>query len=362
MNVSKERLNNFSAGPAVLPLSVLEAVRENLFNYQGTGIGIMEMSHRSAPFEEIIQTAEKDLRELLGMDDSYAVLFTTGGATNQNSMVPMNLLGKGQTADYLVTGYWAERAMKEATKFGTIHVAGTSKDREYSYIPTEIKLSQAPAYVHFTSNNTIYGTQFSAEPEVGRNVLVCDASSDLLCRWIEIEKYGLVYAGAQKNLGTAGVTIVMMKRDLLSRTPANLPVLMDYNTYVKDGSMFNTPPTFSIYVSALVFKWIKQEGGLKVIEERNRKKAAILYQAIDSSEFFRGTAEKSSRSLMNITFRLPSEELEKRFIKEAESAGFSGLKGHRNVGGMRASIYNAFPAEGVTELTQFMKDFERRAG
>lgn len=355
-----KRAFNFSAGPAVLPLPVLERIRDNLLSYHGLGYGVMEMSHRSSEYEEILHTTVKNFTELLSLDDSYVVLFTTGGATQQSSMVPMNLLEAGKCADYIITGYWAEKAYKEAKKFGEIRVAATSQDKDFSYIPQEVNVSKDASYVHMTSNNTIYGTQFTTEPNVGQIPLVCDASSDLLHKKIDIKKYALIYAGAQKNLGPAGVTVVIMRKDLLKRSPANLPVLMDYNSYANAESMHNTPPTFPIYVVGEVLKWIKDEGGLVAIEARNRKKAAILYQMIDSSEFYRGTAEKEARSVMNVTFRLSSEELEKKFVAEAKAAGLAGLKGHKRVGGIRASIYNAFPTEGVEALVVFMKDFESR--
>ncbi len=358
----KERIHNFSAGPAVLPLPVLETLAENLYNYQNSGIGLMEMSHRSKEFEEILHTTEKNLRDLLQINDDYSVLFTTGGATTQFSAVPMNLLENGKVADYLITGIWAEKAFEEAKKFGQVRVAATSADKNYSYIPQKFNFSTAPAYVHFTSNNTIVGTQWFTEPDVGDRVLVCDASSDLLHKKIDITKYGLIYAGAQKNLGPSGVTLVIIRRDLLCRTPQNLPILMDYNTYDKNDSLYNTPPTLPIYVVGEVLKWIKNQGGLTVIEAQNRKKAALLYDFFDTSDFYTGTASKDSRSIMNVTFRLNNKDLEPNFLKTAEAAGFSGLKGHKTVGGFRASIYNAFPLAGVEALVSFMKQFKDSNG
>lgn len=357
-----ERLFNFNAGPAVLPVEVLETVKENLLNYQNTGIGILEMSHRAVDFENILNGCQSDLRELLDIDDDYSIIFTTGGATTQFSMIPMNLLPKGQTADYLVSGYWAKKALQEAKKFGEARAAGTSEDIKFKALPSTFDLSENPAYVHFTSNNTIAGSQWPEEPAVGSRTLICDASSDFLHKKVDLRKYGLIYAGAQKNLGPAGVTLVIIRKDLLSRVPANLPVMMDYKTYTDSNSLYNTPPAFAIYVVAEVMKWIKKTGGLKAMEQRNREKAGMLYEALDQSSFYRPVVEKGSRSLMNITFRLPDEKLEEEFAKEAKKNGLIGLKGHRSVGGMRASIYNAFPKEGVTALIAFMKEFERTKG
>lgn len=356
------RVYNFSAGPAVLPVEVVETVRDNLLNYQGSGLGVMEMSHRGAEFEAILATAEANLRELLDIPEDYAVLFTTGGATNQFSMVPLNLLAKGQTADYILTGVWSEKAVAEAKKFGEIHIAATSKDKNFNYIPSAFQYSKAPAYVHFTSNNTIYGTQFRTEPSGTAAPLVCDASSDVLHKKLDVRRYGVIYAGAQKNLGPAGITLVIMRRDLLERCPAGLPILLDYRTYAQNNSLYNTIPTFPVYVVGEVLKWIKAQGGLGAIEAANREKAELLYRAIDATDFYRGVAEKDSRSVMNVTWRLPSEELEKLFVKEANAQGLSGLKGHKSAGGIRASIYNACPRAAVEALVQFMKEFEEKRG
>ncbi len=356
------RVYNFSAGPAVMPLEVLETVRENILSYQGSGIGVMELSHRSKAFDEIIQSAEANFRKLLDVPADYAVLFLTGGASTQFSMVPMNLLQKGQTADYFVTGYWAERAAVEAKKFGEVNIAASSENKNHCYIPTDYRLSDNCSFVHYTSNNTIYGTQFHREPVVGERVLVCDASSDLLHKKVDVKKYGVIYAGAQKNLGPAGTTIVIIREDLLSRIPKNLPVMLDYNTHVKGRSVYNTPPTFPIYVVGEMFKWLLTIGGLGEIEKRNREKAKVIYDAIDGSSFYTGHAEKGDRSLMNITFRIKNNALEPVFLKEAQAAGFFELQGHRNVGGIRASIYNAFPLEGVVEFSKFMADFAQRNG
>jgi len=354
----KKRALNFNPGPAHLPVEVLNALGDSIFIYQNSCMGVLELSHRSLHFTEILKTLKKDLRKLLSIPDQYSILFTTGGATNQFSMVPMNLLSEGQTADYILSGSWAEKAYEEAQKFGNVQIAASSKDRNFSYIPTEVKNSSDSAYLHFTSNNTLYGTQFKTEPETGA-VLVCDASSDILSRKIDVAKYGLIYAGAQKNLGPAGVTLVIIRKDLLKRSSEKLPVMMNYNTYANSSSLYNTPPVFAIYVVGEVLKWIKREGGLAVIEKRNEDKAKILYDMIDSTDFYLGTAEKSSRSIMNVTFRLPNEELEKKFLQEAEANHFVGLPGHRSVGGVRASIYNAFPVEGVEKLVEFMKRFKK---
>lgn len=353
-----KRIFNFSAGPANLPLPVIEKAQQDLYSYEGSGIGVMELSHRSKAFDTIIQTAEANFRKLLDIKDDYSVLFLPGGGTLQFSMIPMNLLQSGQTADYIVTGYWAEKAYEEARTFGEVNLAASSADKNHCYIPSEFKLSSNSAYVHFTSNNTIFGTQFQREPDVGGRPLVCDASSDLLHKRIDVTKYGLIYAGAQKNLGPAGVTVVIIRNDLLGRSPKNLPVMLNYNTHVKSRSIYNTPPTFPIYIVGEVLKWIIFEGGLDVIEQRNRHKAKLLYSAIDSSKgFYKPHAEPSVRSLMNVCFRISDESLEPKFIKEAAAAGLNELAGHRNLGGVRASIYNACPVEAVTALAGFMKDF-----
>lgn len=356
----KERVYNFAPGPAVLPVSVLETVRDNILNYNGCGIGVMELSHRSPQFEEIIATAEKNLRELLSISEDYAVIFCGGGARTQFSAVPMNLLSAGSCADYLITGYWAEYAYKEAKRFAEVNVAASSKDDGFTFIPTNLQLSNNSVYLHFTSNNTIVGTQFAKEPEAGSCTLVCDASSDICSRPIDVSKYGIIYAGAQKNLGPAGVTIVIIKQALLEHIPQSLPKMLDYRTFVEKKSLFNTPPTFNIYVVGEVLKWIKKQGGMRAIQQNNEKKAALLYDYIDASDYYEGIVRKDSRSKMNVTFRLKNREKEAEFVKTAAAAGFDGLGGHRTFGGMRASIYNAFPLEGVKELVSFMKNFEAR--
>jgi phosphoserine aminotransferase len=360
-----ERIFNFSAGPAVLPESVLKKAQEDLFALPGVGMSVLEVSHRSAAFEQIIKEAEEDLRKLLATPENYKVLFLQGGASLQFTMVPMNLLPKGASADYILTGSWGQGAIKEAKKLGTVREAATTADTNFNRLPAPdaIKLDPNAAYVHFTSNETIFGVEFQEEPHVGDVPLVCDMSSDFISKPIDVSKYGLIYAGAQKNAGPAGATIVIIRDDLLERVPDGLPAMLDYRNLAKNGSMYNTPPCFAIYLCGLVFKWALNEGGLTALHARNAEKAKILYDAIDASDgYYRGHAEKDCRSLMNVTFRLPSEELEKKFIKESTAAGLDGLKGHRSVGGLRASIYNAFPKAGVEKLVEFMSEFQKNNG
>ncbi|HET8674797.1 MAG TPA: 3-phosphoserine/phosphohydroxythreonine transaminase, partial [Blastocatellia bacterium] len=344
-----ERIFNFSAGPAVLPLPVLEETQRNLLSLPGVGMSVLEISHRSKPFDEIILGAEADMRKLAGIPDNYRVLFLQGGASLQFTMVPMNLLPAGGKADYILTGVWSKKALKEAKRIGQANVAGTTEAENFARIPRpdEIKLDPEAAYVHFTTNNTIYGTEWKQEPQTGDVPLVADASSDIFSHRIDVSKYGLIYAGAQKNLAPAGVTLVIIRDDLLARSPESLPTMLNYNTHAAERSLFNTPPVFAIYVMRLVLKYLLDQGGLEEVERRNKEKAALLYDAIDATDFYRAHAEPESRSLMNVTFRLPSEDLEKQFVSEATKAGLDGLKGHRSVGGCRASIYNAFPREGV---------------
>jgi len=358
------RIYNFSAGPATLPLPVLEEAQRDLVALPGVGMSIMEISHRSKPFDEIIQSAEADFRKLGGIPDGYKVLFLQGGASLQFSMVPMNLLAVGTTADYILTGDWSKKALKEAKRVGATHVAATTEDGPFKRIPRqdELKFSASPSYVHMTSNNTIFGTQWHHVPDVHGAPLVCDASSDIFSGPIDFSKFGLVYAGAQKNLGPSGVTVVVIREDLLARSKDALPAMLNYKTQADNGSLYNTPPTFGIYILRLVLKWLVGLGGLAAVGALNERKARTLYTELDRTDFWRPHAETDSRSLMNVTFRLPSEELEKLFIKEATAAGFDGLKGHRSVGGLRASIYNAFPEQGVTDLVQFMQEFERKNG
>jgi phosphoserine aminotransferase len=358
------RIHNFSAGPAVLPVEVLERVQQDLLSLPGVGMSVLEISHRSSAFDEIIQGCEADLRTLGNIPGNYKVLFLQGGASLQFSMVPMNLLPSGGSADYIVTGVWSEKAVKEARRVGTVRVAATTADTKFSRVPKQSELSLDPgaAYVHITTNNTIYGTEFHYTPDTGGVPLVADTSSDIYSRPIDVAKYGLIYAGAQKNLAPAGLTLVIVREDLLARTPASLPTMLQYGVHAENQSMYNTPPVFAIYVMRLVLGWLLKSGGLEAIEKMNGRKAEKLYAAIDRTGFYRGHAAADSRSRMNVTFRLPTEELEKKFVKEATAAGLDGLKGHRSVGGLRASIYNAFPEAGVDALVQFMQEFERKNG
>lgn len=360
-----ERVFNFNPGPAMLPLSILEEAQKELLNYKGTGMSVMEISHRSKPFEEIIFGAEALLKELLNIPDNYRVLFIGMGATGQFNMVPMNYLTEGNTADYIVTGSFANKAYKEAAKIGNTHAAGSTKDDNFTRIvrQDEIKLSENPAYVHITSNNTIFGTQWKEFPNVGNVPLVADMSSDILSKRIDVSKFALIYAGAQKNLGPSGVAVIIIRDDMIEKSNQNLPTMLRYDTYAKNDSLYNTPPTFTIYLIKLMLEWVKKSGGLEAIEKHNETKAALIYDAIDNSNgFYKGHAQKDSRSLMNITFRLPSEDLEKEFVAEAGKIGLSGLKGHREVGGIRASIYNAMPQEGCAKLANFMKEFQAKQG
>ncbi|MEI7812171.1 MAG: 3-phosphoserine/phosphohydroxythreonine transaminase [Ignavibacteria bacterium] len=359
----EKRIYNFSAGPAVLPEEVLKEARDNLYVLPGVGMSILEISHRSRTFEKIILGAKRNIKTLLGIGDDYTVLFLQGGATLQFSMVPLNLMFPENKADYMLTGVWAQKAIKEAGKVGTVNIAGSSEADNFTIIPKqeELKLDPDAAYVHFTSNNTIYGTEYKTEPEVGSVPLVCDASSDLMHKKIDVSKYALLYAGAQKNLGPSGVTVVIIRNDMLTRSRDSLPAYLNYRIHAENDSMYNTPSTFGVYIIQLVTKWLMKNGGLDVMHQLNRDKASILYDYIDESDgYYKGTARKESRSLMNVTFRLPGEELERKLISEATKSGFSGLKGHRLAGGLRASIYNAFPKQGVADLVQFMKDFKSR--
>ena len=358
------RIFNFAAGPAVLPLPVLEQVQRDLVALPGVGMSILEISHRSPTFESILAAAEADIRRLAGIPQSYRVLFLQGGASLQFSMVPMNLLTAGATADYIDSGSWADKAIKEAKKVGTVNVAATTKDESYSRVPkqAELKLTPDAAYVHMTSNNTIEGTEYRDLPAVGDVPLVSDTSSDMFSRPIDVTRHALIYSGAQKNMGPAGVTVVIIREDLLQRSQKSMPTMLNYAVHAENGSLYNTPPAFAVYVLGLVMKWLLAQGGLAEIATVNERKAAKLYAEIDRTGFYRGTAHKDCRSLMNVTFRMASEDLEKRFIKASTVAGLDGLKGHRAVGGIRASIYNAFPEDGVDALVAFMTDFERSSG
>ncbi|MBM3807162.1 MAG: 3-phosphoserine/phosphohydroxythreonine transaminase [Acidimicrobiia bacterium] len=364
MATTTHRVFNFSAGPAVLPVTVLEEAQRDLVALPGVGMSVLEISHRSKTFEGILARTEQDLRTLGGVPANYQVLFLQGGASMQFSMVPLNLLTSGSTADYIVTGGWSQKAVKEAQRVGAVHIAGSTESENFSRIPRqdELKLTTGAAYVHFTTNNTLFGTEWAHEPSVGDLPLVADTSSDMFSRSIKVSKYGLIYAGAQKNLGPSGVTLVIIRQDLLARSSKSLHTMLNYAVHAENGSMYNTPPCFGIYLMGLVMKWALAQGGLEAIGRINERKASKLYAEIDRSGFYRGTAEKNSRSRMNITFRLPSEELENRFVKESTAAGLDGLKGHRSVGGMRASIYNAFPEEGVDALVSFMQEFESKNG
>jgi phosphoserine aminotransferase len=364
MTTATKRIYNFSAGPAVLPVPVLEEAQRDLVALPGVGMSVMEISHRSKTFEAILQGAEADMRTIGGIPDNYKVLFLQGGASLQFSMVPMNLLTPGATADYILTGDWAKKAMKEAKRVGATNVAASTEDGNFKRVPkqSELKLTSGAAYVHMTSNNTIHGTEWHDQPNVGAAPLVCDASSDIFSRPIDIKSYGLIYAGAQKNLGPSGVTVVIVRDDLLARSADTLPTMLNYKTQADNGSMYNTPPAFGIYILRLVMKWLIAQGGLKAIQTVNERKAKILYDELDRSGFWKPHADKDSRSLMNVTFKLATEELDAKFAKEATAAGFDGLKGHRSVGGMRASIYNAFPEDGVKALVEFMKEFEKKNG
>lgn len=367
------RIFNFSPGPAVLPEEVVAEARDNLLSLGATGIGILEISHRSKEFEAIMAETEANLRTLLGLTADYRVLFLTGGASLQFSMVPMNLLKAGQTADYIVTGEWSKRAVVEAQRVGNVHIAASTESENFRRIPvaSELHFSEKPAYVHFTTNNTIFGTQWHREPELqglktAAHPLVADMSSDFLSRPVDVERYGLIYAGAQKNAGPAGLTMVLLREELLTLDKAEqerLPMLLNYRTHIASKSLYNTPPVFAIYITHLVLRWLLRNGGLDAMSRRNQEKASLIYQAIDAMpQFYRGHAERGSRSLMNITFRLPTEALEEAFAKQAKAQGMDGLKGHRSVGGLRASVYNAFPLEGAQALAQFMADFAQKNG
>ena len=366
----EKRIYNFSAGPAVLPEEVLLQAQKELFALPGVGMSIMEISHRSKTYDAIHSEAKANIKKLLDIPDDYAILFLQGGASLQFSMVPLNLMPPKNKADYVLTGSWSKKSIKEAKRVGTANIAGTTEESEgdkkfFKRIPkqSELKLDPDAAYVHITSNNTIFGTQFHTEPQVGNVPLVCDASSDILHKKIDIKKYGLVYAGAQKNMGPAGVTMVIIRKDLVERSQDTLHTMLSYKTHVDNDSLYNTPNTFGIYIINLIAKWLINLGGLDKMYEINKKKANMLYNCIDESNgFYKGHAEKESRSLMNITFNLATPEMEKQLIDDATKAGFNGLKGHRSVGGLRASIYNAFPTKGVEELVSFMKDFQNKNG
>lgn len=360
-----DRVLNFSAGPGVLPEEVLRQAQADIWNIAGTGVGIMEHSHRAATYDRLLAEAIEDCRKVGSIGDDYEVLFMTGGASAQNHLIPANLLPEGGRADYAVTGYWAKKTAGECKYYGNAHIAFDGGASNYHYIPSqaELKFSADPAYFHYTSNNTIMGTQYHYVPETPAGVpLVCDMCSDIFSGPLDVTRFGLIYAGAQKNLGPAGTTVVIVRKDLLDRAPRPLPTMLSYKVFAEKESRPNTPPVFPIYVVGLVFKWILRQGGLVPIAERNRAKAKIIYDVIDSSGFFKGHAREDSRSLMNLSFHTPSPELDKVFLAEAFKEGMDNLKGHRSIGGLRASIYNAFPTEGCDTLAQFMREFERRHG
>lgn len=356
-----DRIYNFSAGPATLPYEVLQQAAKDIVNFNDKGIGLIEMSHRSKEYIQVVDECEALLRELLAIPPQYKVLFLQGGASTQFAMVPMNLLGPDTTACYLNTGTWAKKAIKEAKLFAPIDVAYSSEDSNFDRVPSagDYAVPDGAEYLYFVSNNTIFGTQFQNMPATDK-MLVCDMSSDILSRPIDVSRFGLIFAGAQKNMGPAGCTVVIIREDLLDRSPANIPTMFNYKTHADKGSMFNTPPCFAIYAIGLVLKWLKKNGGVTAIEKVNQEKGNLLYQAIDKSSFYAGHAQPDSRSFMNITFNLPTPELEAQFVQEATAASFDGLKGHRSVGGCRASIYNAFPRTGVEKLVDFMVKFEKK--
>jgi phosphoserine aminotransferase len=358
------RIHNFNAGPAALPQIVLEEIRDSFLNFAGSGMSITEISHRSKWFDDVINDASARVKRLLNLDDRYHVLFLQGGASTQFCMIPMNFLHDGRTADYVNTGTWSTKAIKEALiQNKDITVVASSEDRNFAYIPKNIQFTSGAAYVHLTSNNTIKGTQWAEFPDTDGVPLMTDMSSDIFSRPFNAERFGLIYAGAQKNMGPSGVCMVIIRDDLLSLTPDNIPTMLRYTTHADKNSMFNTPPCFGIYTVQLVLKWIDETiGGLGKMAEINQKKADLLYNAIDSGDFYRGTADADSRSLMNVTFRLPNEDLEKKFVAEALENDLGGLKGHRSVGGCRASIYNPTPISGVEALVDFMKTFEKQNG
>lgn len=355
------RVYNFSAGPAVLPEEVLKEVAEEMMDYQGSGMSVMEMSHRSADFQKIIDEAEQDLRDLMKIPDNYKVLFLQGGASQQFAMIPMNLM-KNKVADYIVTGQWAKKAAKEAEKYGEVHVVASSEDKTFSYIPdcSDLEISEDADYVYICENNTIYGTKFKELPDTKGKTLVADVSSCFLSEPVDVSKYGVIYGGVQKNVGPAGVVIAIIREDLITDDVLDgTPTMLKYKTHADAGSLYNTPPAYGIYICGKVFKWLKKQGGLEAIKERNEKKAKILYDYLDESKLFKGTVVPKDRSLMNVPFITGNKELDAKFVKEAKEAGFENLKGHRSVGGMRASIYNAMPVEGVEKLVEFMKAFEK---
>ena len=354
------RVYNFSAGPSMLPEAVLKKAADQMLDYQGCGMSVMEMSHRSKDYEAIINRAEELFRELMNIPSNYKVLFLQGGASTQFAMIPLNLMSKSKKVDTILTGQWAKKAASEAKKFGTVNVLASSEDKVFNYIPKvdPSAFSADADYFHITYNNTIYGTKYNAIPDTGSVPLVADISSCVLSEELDVSKFGLLYAGAQKNIGPAGLTVVIIREDLIGKADASVPTMLNYQTHADNGSMYNTPPTYAIYICMLVLEWLKELGGVKAIEAVNREKAKILYDFLDESKMFHGTVVPEDRSLMNVPFVTGQDELNAKFIQEAKAAGFVNLKGHRTVGGMRASIYNAMPTEGVVKLVEFMKQFE----
>jgi len=362
--MKENRIYNFNAGPAALPLPVLEEIRDSFLDFQGSGMSVTEISHRSKWFDDVINDAVTRTKRLLKLDDKFQVLFMQGGASMQFCMIPMNFLKEGQSADYVNTGTWSAKAIKEAQTQGkTVNVVASSEEENFSYIPKDISFDSNAVYAHITSNNTIKGTQWAEFPDTGDVPLISDMSSDIMCRAFDPNPFGLIYAGAQKNIGPAGVCMVIAREDMLEMVPDSLPTMLKYTTFSQKNSMFNTPPCFAIYTVQLVMKWLEDTvGGLGKMEAVNREKGNIIYSLLDSSGFYKGTAAADSRSLMNVTFRLPDEDLEKKFVQDALENGLSGLKGHRSVGGCRASIYNATSPEAVKTLVDFMKTFEKKNG
>ena len=356
-----KRVHNFSAGPAVLPVEVLLEVQQELVSYKGKGLSVMEMSHRSVEFQAIMDDAINDVKSILNLGDDYEVLFLQGGASTQFFMIPLNFCPDDKVANYINTGAWATKALKEAQKNGwKMHVAASSEDKQFTYIPKHYTISENPAYLHITTNNTIRGTEFKTDLDIGDIPLIADMSSNIMSKPFDVQKYAMIYAGAQKNIGPAGTCLVIIRKDMTEKINPGLPTMMDYNTHISKGSMFNTPPCFAIYVVGRVLKWILAKGGLQAIEKINIEKANYVYDILDSSDFYEGTVVREDRSMMNIPFRLPSEELEKKFIAESKEMGMLNLKGHRSVGGCRASLYNSLPMKAAQDLAQFMIEFEKK--
>lgn len=357
--MTEKRVFNFSAGPSMLPVPVLEKAAKQMLNYENSGMSVMEMSHRSSSYLDIFNKTKDLLKKVMNIPDGYEIVFIQGGATQQFSMVPLNLLKNGK-ADYIITGSFSKKAATEAKKYGEINIAYDGSDNDFKHIPTqdELKLDPEASYVHLCANNTIYGTEWKYIPETNGVPIIADMSSNILSKPIDVSKYGMIYAGAQKNMGIAGLGVAIIKKDLLQKVSATTPVLLDYTLMIENDSMYNTPPAYAIYVLGLVLEWIDEMGGLEVMEKRNIEKAKLLYDYLDSSDFYKAHSDKDNRSLMNVTFTTPSKELDAKFVKESIEAGMTNLKGHRSVGGIRASIYNAMPLEGVEKLVAFMKEFE----